>query len=584
MKQSTIKLESIISELAPTRFEKYSSSKFIIKGLKKLIKINEINKILENYEGFDAFEFIEYVFNHLDFSYTVSRKYLKNIPSEGRLIVVANHPLGGLDALSLILLISEVRKDLNIIANDVLTLLPPIEDILIPVDVFSNKFNRNTFIRIEKAMEKEEVVILFPAGEVSRMSTKGIKDGKWSNSAVKLSRKYQAPILPSFINAKNSNTFYFTSGINKVVSTTLLPSEIFKKESKTISIKIGEPISPSAFNKYMSTKVLTKLLKKHTYKIGNGGKNIFYTEKNVSHPVDRKQIQKEINNSIELISIDTNSSLRKVNLENGKNIIKEISRLREITYRKVGEGTGKSDDKDSYDRICDHLVLWNQKNLDIVGSYRLGDVRKIIEYHGLNSIYNSSLFEFSEGIFETLNQTLELGRSFIQEKYWRSNSLDHLWKGIGAYLLNNSHIRYLFGAVSISNSFDEESKALIVSYYKKWFSHSPEIQNEIKPKCPYCIDEQLTNHANETFIGNNYKEDFKILKDSLRKKGKSIPVLLRKYTELCVYGGASFLAFGIDKDFSNSIDCIILVDLNYVKDDFRNRYLRNEYKDEKIFQ
>lgn len=324
----------------------------------------------------------------------------------------------------------------------------------------------------------------------------------------------------------------------------------------------------------MKDKQLIKLLRKHIYRIGKNKKGIFITEKSVIHPKSQKSIKVELNMSEILINIDYKTRIYLTTYEYSKNVINEISRLRELTYRKVGEGTGNKSDKENYDKICDHLILWNNENLDIIGSYRLGDLSKIIPTYGYNSIYNSNLYEFSPSFEKILLESLELGRSFIQQKYWRTNSLDYLWQGIGAYIRSKPNIKYMFGAVSLSDNYSELARNLIVFYYQKWYTEFS--NNYINPKHPYEIPKLSYRTIYDILCGNDYISDFVNLKKALSDLGFSIPVLLRKYTKICEYGGVKFLGFGIDKSFSNSIDCIILMDLSKIKPEFRERYFNNK--------
>lgn len=566
-----------LKEIIVSKFPKLESEypkiilTLIIKIFALITKVNKINDFLEKNKDKIGFDFIDELFEYLNFSYYVSGKDKLRIPSEGRVICVANHPLGALDGLSILRAISEVRSDVKIVANDILMNLEPLKNLFLPIDLYSPKAQKRNIELIEEAMIREEVLIFFPAAEVSRFSPKGIRDGDWQRGALKFAKKYNAQILPINVRGKNSILFYFVSFINKNWATAMLPREMFSKKSNSIILSVGNIIPSSSFvSSKLNDKAEIKLLKKHTYNIGYGKPEIYKTEKNIIHPVSRKELKFELTKSEILGYTKDGKKIFLVSAPTANFILKEISRLREITYRKVGEGTGNKYDIDIFDRFYKHIVLWDETDLEIVGSYRLGICKNILETQGVEFIYNTQQFDFKEKMIPYLNEGLELGRSFIQQKYWGSNALDYLWQGIGAYLNKYSDIRYLFGSVSISANYPEEAKNLIVSYYKKWYSN-----NELLciAKNQFNISASNKKFCENILIGEDYNQDMRILKNVLKNYGMSVPVLLRKYTEICEYGTITFLDYGIDESFSNSIDCFILVDLHYMKDEFKSRYL-----------
>lgn len=546
----------------------------IVKICEKILYLNEISTFLEYCGEKSNLQFIDELFDYLDFSYFVSSKDKFKIPAEGKLIIVANHPLGALDSLALIKAVSEVRKDIKIVANEVLTNLQNINGILLPYNVYSFHAQKEHIMAIEKSLLKDEVVIFFPAAEVSRFTWKGIKDRKWQNGAVRFAEKFEAPILPVFIDAKNSSLFYGFSLINKRLSTFLLPREIFCKRGKSITLKIGDPIPGSAFkNKSVGNQFQTTLLRKHVYRLEKGKTPVFATEQNIIHPIPAKLIKMELNTQKLLLNSGKTKKIFLVDFKNAENVGKEISRLRELTFRKVGEGTGRKSDFDKYDYIYKHIVLWDEEELEIMGSYRLGICSDILIKYGMDALYNNDHFLFSNNFKPILSQSLELGRSFIQQRYWRSNALDLLWQGIGAYLQMNPEVKYLFGAVSISNSYSDFAKSLIVTYYRKWYQTR---ENFAIGKRRFVMSKNMEEEVNSILTGSNYLEDFKNLKQTLKAIGFSIPVLFRKYADLCDYDGVKFLDFNTDPDFSNSVDGLMLMDLQYLKPEFIARYYNNK--------
>lgn len=566
-----------LREIIVSKFPKLESSypkiilNIIIKLFTIITKANKINEFLDKNKDKSGFDFIDEFFEYLNFSYYVSGKDKLRIPSEGRVICVANHPLGALDGLSIIRAISEVRADVKIVANDILMNLEPLQSLFLPIDLYSPKAQKRNIELIEEAMKKEEVLIFFPAAEVSRFTAKGIRDKDWQRGALRFAKKYNAQILPINVRGKNSILFYVVSFINKNWATALLPREMFRKKSNSIILSVGNIIPSSSFvDSKLNDKAEIKLLKKHTYNIGYGKPEIYKTERNIIHPVSKKELKFELLKSEILGYTKDGKKIFLVSYPTANFVLKEISRLREITFRKVGEGTGNKYDLDIFDKYYKHIVLWDESDLEIVGSYRLGICKEILESQGMGFIYNAQQFKFDDKIQPYLNEGLELGRSFIQQKYWGSNALDYLWQGIGAYLNKYKYIRYLFGAVSISANYPEEAKNLIVSYYKKWYSNNESL---CVAKNQFNISASNMIFCNKILVGEDYNQDMKILKNVLKNYGMTVPVLLRKYTDICEYGSISFLDYGIDESFNNSIDCFIFVDLHYLKDEFKSRYL-----------
>jgi putative hemolysin len=547
--------------------------------LNRVICADEINEFLSNNYDKIGIDFIDELFEYLDFSYRISSADKLNIPSEGKLICAANHPLGALDGLSLVKAIYEVRKDVKIVANDVLVNIENLSEFFLPYDIFSKSSQKKNIQAIDQALQNDEAVIFFPAAEVSRFGPKGVRDSRWSKGALKFALKHNAPILPILIQAYNSPLFYAASILHRSASLIFLPNELFNKKHKTIDLKIGSLIPSKSLTGFADLNAQSKLLKKHLYKLNKKNAEIFKTEKTIIHPVDPKIIREELADSLFLGETKDGKHLYCADYSNAKNTVKEIARLREITFRKVGEGAGQKCDMDKFDAYYKHIVLWNDKDLEIVGSYRIGVCGEIIDSIGYDGLYNSEEFELNENMENILKNSLEMGRSFIQQKYWRSSALDYLWQGIGAFLKNYSNIEYLFGAVSISDVYADEAKAMIVYYYSKWRGADHGLQ---LAKNKYCVSKNYIAEFNEMFIGESAEEDFRILKSNLKNMGYSVPVMFKRYTELCEAEGIKFLDFNIDKNFSNCVDGLIILEIDKIKNSYKQRYgigiVKNEVK------
>lgn len=545
------------------------SKQLLYKTINKVINADEINHFIAANTDKQNYEFIDELFEYLNFSYNVSNLDKLNIPSEGRVICVANHPLGALDGLAILRSISEVRRDVLIVANDLLLNLDNLSDLFLPYNVFSMQAQKDNIKRIDKAIQDDKAVVFFPAAVVSRLTPKGVRDGKWSKGALKFALKHKAPILPIFVQAKNSINFYATSMINKKLAMMLLPNEMFNKRNTSIALKFGNLIPTSSLSAIADLNTQNKLLKKHLYKLDNKNIEIFKTEKTIIHPIESKIIAKELADSTLLGTTKDGKQIYSIVYANAKNTVKEIARLREITFRKVGEGTGEKYDFDKYDRYYHHIVLWDSKDLEIIGSYRIGVCRDIINDIGSEGLYNSQEFRFSEDFNNMLPYSLEMGRSFIQQKYWRTNALDNLWQGIGLFVRQFSDVRYMFGAVSISDSYSDSAKAIIAAYYRKWHGSSREL---VQAKNQYTIGKNHEAELATLYNSGDIDADYRTMKSTLKEMGYTVPVMFKRYTEICEPGGIEFIDFNTDVNFSNCVDGFIVLDVEKIKMSYKIRY------------
>lgn len=546
--------------------------KSLFKIAKKIVHEDSINQFLSQNAHLKGFEFVDAVLDYFDFDYTVSSSDLQNIPTSGKVVIIANHPLGGLDALCLLRLISTVRKDVRIVANDFLAGFEALNSLIITIDNYKLKQSKNDIKKIYEALNNEEALIIFPAGEVSRATAKGIKDPIWNKGFLNFAQNSHAPILPIFLDAKNSKTFYTISVINKTFSTLLLSHEMFNKKSKRIAIKIGqiipnENITPKGIDK----KFLVNLYRKHLYSLKKGKKSFFETQNAIAHPVSRIDLLNELKKSKLIGQTSDGKKIYLYDYTDDSIVLKELGRLRELSFRKVGEGVNKKRDTDKYDIYYQHIILWDENELEIVGSYRIGNSDFIFRNIGVKGFYSNNLFAYNEEFTPYLKNSIELGRSFVQPKYWGTRALDYLWFGIGAYLKNNPNIKYMFGPVSMSASFPSVAKDMMVFYYNHYYGLTADL---VEPKVPYAYSNNL-KEIKDIFDLNDKKKDFKFLKLTLANIGVSIPTLYKQYSEIALDNGVKFLGFNVDNDFGDCIDGFILVEVEKIKDSAKQRYIEN---------
>lgn len=549
------------------------AKKVLFNTMKKLFHENQINSFMEENAHKDTFSYVEAIVDYFDISVGLKTNELARIPAYGRTVIIANHPLGALDAMALLHLLKDVRKDIKIVANSFLAQFDNLKDLIIPIDNINGKMEKETVKNIYKALEAEQAVIIFPSGEVSRAKPNGVKDTAWKSGFFKIASKMKAPILPIYIKAKNSKNFYLLSMLNRSLATATLPHEMFKAKGKNIEFTIGKTIPFDAYNlPNLSQKETVKLLRKHFYKVAKNHKPVFATQNEISVPEERSELKAELKNGRLLGETTDGKSIIVYESEIENCVIKEIGRLREISFRHVGEGSGKKRDIDGYDFYYKHLIIWDDEALEIAGAYRLGVCSEIMDDFDVEGLYTSTLFKFDKKFEPYLERGLELGRSFVQPKYWNSRALDYLWQGIGAYVKSRPDIQYLFGAVSLSDTFNQKAQGMMIYFYQKYFASREKLATH---KAPYITSKWVYEHCENVFTGEDYRADMRTLKEELGFMGYTVPTLFKQYSELCEEGGVQFLDFGYDKDFNNCIDGFIVTDLKLLKETKRKRYFSN---------
>lgn len=570
-----VNIEMLLKKEHPSLFKLPNIITKSVVGLSRVVlHENSINRFMQQHETKNGLEFIDAALEHLNVSYKVIHREIENIPALGKVIIVANHPLGALDALTLIQMVCSVRqnKKVKIVANKMLSAIPQLKEFLINVDNVNDKLTKHSLQQIDKALQSEEVVIFFPSGEVSRAGFLGLKEGMWKGGFIKFAKRNTTPILPIYIKGRNSSLFYAASWLYKPLGMLLLSHEMFAARNRVFEFKVGELITPRVFNDTaMSEKHHARLFRKHLLRLSKGKKGVYPTESSIAHPVSRQEIKQELKNGELLGTTSDNKQIYLVEHDNAINLINEIGRLREYSFRKVGEGSGKSRDVDSYDRYYHHLVLWDDDELEVVGAYRIGECGWILSWLGREGLYLNELCDIHSNFDPILEDAIELGRSFVQPKYWGSRALDYLWQGIGAYLSHNPHIKYMIGPVSISGNFPKSAQDALVYFYTHYFGSTTRM---LKAHSPYRLSQYVESDFSTFFKGDDYQEDFKRLKNYLKSFDVSVPTLYKQYTELCEDGGVEFIDFGIDVEFNNCIDGYILVDIRQIKEEKRKRYMR----------
>jgi len=565
-----LSVDQVIADYYPGVNNRRMTGPIIKSILRRLIHEQAFLDFAAEYSHLHGVEFVEQVLDYFHFSYAVSDRQRENIPITGKVLIVANHPIGTLDGLALLKLVHEVRSDVRIVANELLLSLKPLRSCLLPVRNMTGVSRKQHIQPIHTALASEEAVIMFPAGEVSRFGFRGVRDGKWNQGFLKIAERAKVPILPIFIDGHNSISFYLASMCIKPLSTIMLVGEMFRQREKQLKMTIGALVPYGAYSGLnIRRKEKIKLFKKHVYRIGQGKKPLFATESAIARPERKIDLKKAVQHGEQLGKTPDGKTIYLFEPKDSSTVMREIGRLRELAFRAVGEGTGKRRDLDHFDWHYQHLILWDEEELEIAGAYRFVDASKGIGQEGNKALYSGSLFKLDEQKCYFLKNGLELGRSFVQQRYWGRRSLDYLWYGIGAFLARNQQYQYLFGPVSISNAMPGLARELLIYFYKLYFSGKKDIPCS---RNPFSFSQPLATLKKE-FSGDNYRADLTKLKSLLSNLGTAIPTLYKQYTELCDPGGVIFLDFNIDPSFNNCVDGFVIVDTFKFKPNKRKRYM-----------
>ena len=572
-------LDKIVREKYP-RFVKWMPAFFVksvIKNLSLLLHEKKFNEIYSKNHYMRGLEFIDSILDELGIIYTIKPNEMKNIPSTGRLIVVANHITGMQDAFALVQLISNQREDkkVKMVINGMMSWVTQAEDIVIPVDNVNGAITKSSLKAINAALNNEEVLIIMPAGIVNRWSFKGLYDSPWQTSFLKIAQRNETPILPIRIEGKNSKLFYFISFFLPLkLSSLMLPHEFATAgEKKALDFNIGRVVPCSSFSdKNISKDEYIKLFYKQLYCTGTTQECVLKTEITITSASNKMILKDEIKNSKFLGHTKDGKRIVLADSKDSPFLMQELGRVREISFRAIGGGTGTAKDNDLYDNYYKHLILWDEEDLEIVGAYRIGEVDDIIKHSGMQGLYTYNQCDFSDEFQEYTKNSIELGRSFIQPKYWGSRALDNLWQGVGAYLANHPHIIHTYGIVTINADTPKKAVAALVYFYSHHFSCE---SNMMSAKTPYFMTYDEKTEFEELFKFRDYKEGFAVLKKYLKELGTSVPTLFKQYGELYEEGAFRFFDFTVNEGLHGVVEGFIIADNSRMKEAKRKRYIKN---------
>ncbi len=545
-----------------------------------VLSLNKINKFYDKCYHNDFQIFLDNTFKYNNNSIKFLKTDLNNIPDKVPIVFIANHPLGGWDGLALIKILSKKRPDVKFVVNFLLEKIAPLKQYFIGVNPFEkNKalFSSYKGIReMHSYLQNGNSLAFFPAGEVSTNygKLKRVEDRAWQNNIIKFIKQSNVYVVPVYINDKNSPFFHFLGRIHPSLRTLRLPQELINKKNSDIKIRFGYPIHINAFKNITKIKQLGKTLKSITYCLNTNVEESseFSKDHIAQHIIETIPANlligeiNEISKEHKLFSAE-NYSCFFAPTNKIPNIFKEISRLRELTFRTIGEGTGQEFDNDKFDKYYNHLFIWDDEKNCIVGAYRIGMGKEIIDNYGINGFYLNTLFNFKKEFETYLSNSMELGRSFIVQDYQRKTlPLFLLWRGINNVTMMYPDYKYLIGPVSISSLFSTNSKILLLEFLKRNYN-DPKISKLISPRLEF---KYKLNHHHKIIldsVGNDINKMDKIIK-CIDINKFNIPILIKKYMSL----GGIITEFNVDPDFNFSIDGLVILDINKVSEEVKKSY------------
>ena len=550
--------------------------------LMKVLKISTINRIYNRNKHLSDLDFLNALLNDFQIKFDIPEEDLKRLPKDGAYVTISNHPLGGIDGILLLKLMLEERKDFKIIANFILHRIEPLIPYIMPVNPFENRKDlRSSVVGFKNALthlKEGHPLGIFPAGEVSTYRDgKLLVDRPWEAAAMKLVKKAEVPVVPIYFHAKNSPLFYRLSKISDTLRTAKLPSELLTQKHRVIRVRIGRPISVKEQQQQQTLEEFSNFIRKKTYMLSNVFerpkilKNISLNikikkpPKKIITPVDRLLMRSEVKD----LRAKDHRLLESKNYEvylapaaNIPNILREIGRLREITFREIGEGTNRAIDLDKFDRYYHHLFLWDREAECLAGAYRMGLGRDVYEAYGINGFYLQDLFRFEPELHKMMSHSIELGRAFIIKEYQQKPMpLFLLWKGIVHTTLRFPNHKYLIGGVSISNRFSNFSKSLMIEFMKSHY-YDPYLAQYVHPKKEFKVKLKDTD---KDFVFDATEADlnkFDKIIDEIEPGALRLPVLLKKY----IKQNARLIAFNVDPLFNDAIDGLMYIRISDLPD------------------
>ena len=554
------------------------------------LRLGKINRLFDGAADYQCREFADHLLQNMNITIDVNPEQLDNIPKEGGFIVVSNHPFGGIEGVMLLSVIAKVRPDFKVMANFILSHIPNLKECFFAVNPFEkNPEWKSSVGGIKGAIQHITDgygLGVFPAGEVSRYHGHDYpEDLPWSTSIARIIKNANVPVIPVFWEGCNSKLFYMVDKIHPMLGTARLTKELINKHDTCFNLQMGKPILPAEVALYENPKELAAYLRSRSYAL----------EANIpARIVEKKEVkQDKIDDPTdlslmlaELEAIREKSFLYSASdydcyladYEDIPNLMHEIARLREETFRAIGEGTGKSLDQDEFDKHFKQMILWDKVKQKIAGCYRLGIGSEIIPKFGIRGFYVSTLVNIDESFSDKLSHTIELGRSFVSLDYQKEVlPLMLLLRGLSDVVVRYPEINHFIGPVSISSWYPKFYLSLIARFVSENHSVEDELKGKVTPKTPFVPDYLKVD--SDVLLKNNINGVDKFDKFLFRLSNGEyrLPTLYKKYLKL----NAKFLCFNVDHDFNDTLDSLLFLTFTNFPEDEVMPLFRDSSDEEK---
>lgn len=538
--------------------------------LSKLFGLHELRTLYAEAQTAGDDDFFERLVRILNIQLDFSEKAIPDIPADGPLVVAANHPHGALDGIVLMALLKRVRRDVRVLANYMLARIPEIREAAFLVDPFGGPDaaarSQSGLRAAHLWLRRGGALVTFPAGAVAHQQKRNRQplDATWNTTVARLALHTGAAVVPMFIGGLNSRAFYYVGRVHPSLRTILLPRELLLQRGARVSVAIAPRIETRSWERHADTaQTLTDQARRSVDALATASAGRVGTS-------DQDELVAREVSLLPKESLLVENGTYQVFCAPASAIpatLREIGRLRAVTYRAAGEGTSAAADLDTFDRHYLHLFSWDRKAGRVVGAYRIGLTDQIVAERGVAGLYTRTLFVYDAGLLSRLPPALELGRSFVRLEYQRQHqALLLLWKGIGQFVVRNPRYRVLFGPVSISARYSNASHGLLASFLEQ--NHlAPELAEMVRPTHPFAQPQLESRSLLPCTV-----EDADRFVARLEADGKGMPVLLRQYLKL----NARAIGFNVDPAFGDVLDALMLVDLATIDPAMLSRYLGRE--------